>query len=300
MDWFKVNKGNAIKSIVLSKYKVKRTTQEGWFRSKEIITEDNYEDSKAVFLNGRIYKTEVRSKGDSPLITTYLYNDILGLIKEENSKETRVKIVNRINDCEYSHYYSKYSNSGVSITNVFIKEYRWGNYRSDGKIKKRDCTILSASAIHSNTPSFENYMVNMQSSTSNVVNSIFNEIRRLESLMTYMEAGCTKELKDAVDYLRLYGPFYAPTNYPDCIKVFFPHLKPSSVTEEWIYDFDGNILQDGDGTYEYLNGILTKAKINNKTMDFICDNYGNWIECRCYDENGDYSELFTRQIKYIE
>lgn len=300
MDWFKVNNDNVIKSVILSKYKVNRTMQEGWFRSKEIITEDNYEDSKAVYLNGKIYKTEVRPKGKSPLITTYLYNDSLGLIKEENSEGTKIKIVNRINDCKYSHYYTKYSNSGASITNVIIKEYRWGDYRSDGKVKKRDCTVLSANVTHSNTPFFENYMVNLQACASNIVNSVFNEIQRLESLMVYMESGCSKELKDAVEYLRLYGAFYAPTKYPDQIKVFFPRLNPSSVTEEWIYDLDGNVLQDGDGKYEYVNGILTKAKIKNKIMEFICDNNGNWIECRCYDENGNYSGLYTRQIEYID
>ena len=300
MDWFKVDNVKSVKSVVLSKYKVNRTTQEGWFRSKEVITEDNYENSKAVFLGGRIYKTEVRSKGKSPLITTYLYNDSLGLIKEENSEGTIIKIVNMINDCKYCHYYTKYSNSGASITNVLIKEYRWGNYKSDGKVKKRDCTILSANVTHSNTPFFENYMVNMQASTSNIANSVFNEIHRLESLMVYMESGCSRELKEAVEYLRLYGPFYAPTNYPDHIKVFFPRLNPNSVTEEWIYDLDGNVLQDGDGKYEYVNGILSKAKINNKIMEFFCDNYGNWIECRCYDPMGNYTELFTRTIEYVD
>ena len=300
MEWFKVNNSNSVKSVVLSKYKVNRTIQDGWFRSKEVITEDNYENSKAVLLNGRIYKTETRPKGKSPLITTYSYNDSLGLIKEANSEGTRVKIVNRIDDCKYSHYYTKYSNSGNSITNALLEEYRWGDYRSDGKVKKRNCTIFRTNVTHSKTPFFETFMVNMQSSTSNIVNSVFNEIQRLESLMVYMESGCSQELKDIVKYLKLYGAFYAPTNYPDQIKVFFPRLNPSSVTEEWIYDLDGNVLQDGDGKYEFVNGMLTKAKINNNIMEFICDNYGNWIECRVYDNSGTYKELYTRTIEYTE
>ena len=36
------------------------------------------------------------------------------------------------------------------------------------------------------------------------------------------------------------------------------------------------------------------------SMEYKYDGYGNWIECRDYDENGDYSGLYTRQIEYIE
>lgn len=50
----------------------------------------------------------------------------------------------------------------------------------------------------------------------------------------------------------------------------------------------------------FKNGVTTNYILVIRNMEYKYDRYGNWIECRCYDENGDYSELFTRQIEYIE
>ena len=50
----------------------------------------------------------------------------------------------------------------------------------------------------------------------------------------------------------------------------------------------------------FRNGVTTNYILVIRNMEYKYDRYGNWIECRCYDENGDYSELFTRQIEYIE
>lgn len=36
------------------------------------------------------------------------------------------------------------------------------------------------------------------------------------------------------------------------------------------------------------------------SMEYKYDGCGNWIECRNYDEKGDYCGLYTRQIEYIE
>ncbi len=36
------------------------------------------------------------------------------------------------------------------------------------------------------------------------------------------------------------------------------------------------------------------------SMEYKYDAFGNWIECRDYDENGNYSGLYTRQIEYID
>lgn len=48
------------------------------------------------------------------------------------------------------------------------------------------------------------------------------------------------------------------------------------------------------------NEVTTEYVLVIRNMEYKYDRYGNWIECRCYDENGDYSELFTRQIEYTE
>ncbi len=52
--------------------------------------------------------------------------------------------------------------------------------------------------------------------------------------------------------------------------------------------------------YQSKYGVTTEYILVIRNMEYKYDRYGNWIECRCYDENGDYSELFTRQIEYIE
>lgn len=48
------------------------------------------------------------------------------------------------------------------------------------------------------------------------------------------------------------------------------------------------------------NEVITEYILVNRNLEYKYDRFGNWVECRCYDENGDYCELFTRQIEYNE
>ena len=45
---------------------------------------------------------------------------------------------------------------------------------------------------------------------------------------------------------------------------------------------------------------IKEVLLFDKSSEFSNDGYGNWIECRCYDPMGNYTELFTRTIEYVD
>lgn len=291
MDLFEVKKDKKVKSIVVSIYRIRKAEQGGWFNKKQVLTEEKVEDCKAVFSNGLISKMEERKNGVQPIVTLYKYLNVWGELLQYGANRCKTTI--RISDNDnYSKFYQEHihhKEDGQSFFSIYISHYNWDKHDNIND------TIRS-------TKQYFNYYSdgywNLGSEAFSKAEKILPKILMIEKFITECTNVKDNDLKDLVIALS-HDPF-GPCPFVDNVNPllfsynarYFSYKRPYS-----IYDIEPTYSAAfiGERTVP-----LKDEEFTNKTQEYNKDGYGNWIECRCYDQMGNYTDLFTRTIEYVD
>ena len=291
MDLFEVKNVKQVKSIIVSTYRIRKTEQGGWFNKKQVLTEEKVDDSKAVFSNGLISKMEERKKGFQPIVTLYRYYNVWGKMLQygANRCKTTIKISD---DDDFSRYYQAHihhKEDGKSYFSIYISHYNWD------KQDNLNDTIRS-------TKHYFNYYSdgywNLGNEAFSKAEKILPKILMIEKIISECTNVKDKDLKDLVIALS-HDPFGPCPFVNDVNPLLFSYSahhynykRPYA-----IYDIEPSYSPAyiGEKTVP-----LKDEQLTNKTQEYNKDGYGNWIECRCYDQMGNYTDLFTRTIEYVD
>ena len=286
MDLFEVKNAKQIKSIIVSSFKVKKVEQGGWFNKKQVLTEEKTEDSKAIFVNGIITKKEERKKEFEPIVTIYKnYMFREGLFQFANNRcNTSLMVNDKDGNCIFYQNRIHHKENGKPFHAIDIRYYTW----------EKEVTVgIGDKTYYTYNPDVWPYNV-IERNTEYYVNYLTAKMIMIEKLLLNCDDANNKDLKDLEFALRT-NPFN-PTrfyNLNNISNLFTPTKSRFPIL------FDIIPKTERAGVLEQKTPIK-EVLLFDKTSDSNYDGYGNWIECRCYDQMGNYTDLFTRTIEYID
>lgn len=286
MDLFEVKNVKQVKSIIVSAYRIRKTEQGGWFNKKQVLIEEKVEDCKAVYANGIITKKEERKKGFEPIVTlykNYMFSDSL-LQFGTNRCNTSLLITNKDGNCIFYQNRIHHKEDGKSFYAIDIRYYEWEKEMTAGAGKKTYYTF---------NPEVWPYNV-IEKNTEYYVNYLAAKMLMIEKLVLNCDNENDKEIKDLK--LALSTNPFSPTwfyNVNNISNLLYTPKKSRFI----LFDIPPKL--ERAGVLEQKMPIK-EVLLFDKSSEFSNDGYGNWIECRCYDPKGNYTELFTRTIEYVD
>lgn len=304
----KVNNPLKVKSIITMCYNANKEIQRKLFKTVVSFSEEKVNAFKTIFEKGNIIKEEdVQGKyrrievyennltiekmtmwGEDTTVTLYEYNEDNLLIKTTEYKKNE-ELTNE-NICEQTtHVYNsnkdliKYQTVELPFHwkhNKFTIDSKWEyeSYTGNGRVKKKK-TCFSES-IYVYRDSFGNIWKPNQHKYKEVY-----EYDKEDHLIYYAKYDDKNSIIE-----------FKKNEYRGNLLV----RRAMEGGKEEIRKYNEHEDVVSHKRYQSKYGATTEYILVIRNMEYKYDRYGNWIECRCYDENGDYSELFTRQIEYIE
>ncbi len=307
IDLFSIKHRNNIKNVIIDKYKVRKIYQEGWFTTKESITEEQCYTAKMFLSNGIISRKEVIDESNSYYKKTrdsYIYDNgrlvkrisTIACSNEEYTEEETFeyikiggvyyesKIVLLKNGILRKESEYKYNNKGDLIESLSIKYMSDGRYIDSEFYGKYDWEYdkiqLTKTMIGSHVSSYD------KKTTKKKKVYKYNTIEHYEKDF-YIE------VQEFDDNSNLLCAEYK--TYDECNRVIFS--KRNGRIREQKFNDNGELIYRKWDTHYLFKPFDEKEKVITSTYEYQYDSYKNWVECRYY-EDGVYKMLFIRKIDY--
>lgn len=268
-----------IKSIITSRYEIKKSTISNWFSSKEVQEEILVSKEKCIFSNGVRIKSETISPNGNRSITEYLnglesekrlYNEnnvLLSIIKRTYGSNKKISYYEE-KDCikgiikDWNRY--EYNNNNDLIcfqSHNYERKYSYSHNKRNGYDEKH-CSCLTDGSSE----------IRLYDEDKIIREEFYDNNKKLIKTIEHIYD------ENGLEINRIFN---------------------GTRVERYLYDIHRNTIYMKWWREEYDSRTSSNKEIETETTyDYKYDSYGNWVELRQY-RNKQYNLLETREIEYL-